>query len=56
MTLHKEVHFEAEICQHLAKHGWLYASGDASLFDRTSGLFLPDVLTSSPPAVPRERK
>lgn len=44
MSLHKEVHFEAEICQHLAAHGWLYADGDASLFDRASGLFLPDLL------------
>jgi type I restriction enzyme R subunit len=44
MTLHKEVHFEAEICQHLAAQGWLYADGDASFFDRASGLFLPDLL------------
>ena len=44
MSLHKEVHFEAEICQHLAAHGWLHAAGDASLYDRTHGLFLPDLL------------
>ena len=25
MSLHKEISFEAEICQHLAEHGWLYA-------------------------------
>lgn len=44
MSLHKEFHFEAEICQHLAAHGWLYAEADAALFDRTHGLFLPDLL------------
>ncbi|WP_022956830.1 type I restriction endonuclease subunit R [Perlucidibaca piscinae] len=44
MTLHKEIHFEAEICAHLSQHGWLYADGDAAHFDRPSGLFLPDLL------------
>lgn len=44
MNLHQEQHFEAEICQHLAAHGWLYAEGDAALFDRTHGLFTPDLL------------
>ena len=44
MSLHKEHHFESEICQHLAAHGWLYADGDAALFDRANGLFLPDLL------------
>lgn len=44
MALHREIHFEAEICAHLAKHGWLYAEGDAALFDRTHGLFLTDLL------------
>lgn len=43
-NLHREHHFEASICQHLAAHGWLYADGDANLFDRTHGLFLPDLL------------
>nr|WP_310734511.1 DEAD/DEAH box helicase family protein [Azohydromonas caseinilytica] len=44
MALHKEVYFEAEICHHLAAHGWLYTDGDSALFDRASGLFLPDLL------------
>ncbi|TIC85190.1 type I restriction endonuclease subunit R [Crenobacter intestini] len=44
MHLHREHHFEAEICAHLGKHGWAYAEGDAALFDRDSGLFLPDLL------------
>lgn len=43
--LHQERHFEAEICEHLSAHGWLYAEGDAEKFDRTHGLFLPDLLT-----------
>jgi type I site-specific restriction-modification system R (restriction) subunit len=43
--LHKERHFEAEICQSLANHGWLHAEGDAALYDRTHALFLPDLLT-----------
>ncbi|WP_373980675.1 DEAD/DEAH box helicase family protein [Achromobacter sp. JD417] len=45
MTLHREVHFESEICAHLAANGWFHDEGDAALFDRASGLFLPDVLT-----------
>ena len=44
MALHHEVHFEAEICQHLAANGWLYAEGHAAHFDRTHGLFPPDLL------------
>jgi type I restriction enzyme R subunit len=44
MSLHQEHHFEAEICQHLAAHGWLHEPGDAALFDRANGLFLPDLL------------
>lgn len=44
MNLHQEHHFEAEICAHLAAHGWLYAEGDAALFDIVCGLFLPDLL------------
>ncbi len=44
MHLHREHHFEAEICAHLAAHGWAYTEGDATLFDRDSGLFLPDLL------------
>ncbi len=44
MALHRESHFESEICKHLAANGWLYAEGDAALFDRTNGLFLPDLL------------
>jgi len=44
MNLHREVHFEQAICDHLAAHGWLYAEGDAEQYDRTHGLYLPDLL------------
>ena len=44
MSLHKEIHFEVEICEHLAAHGWLYADGDAAKYDRTKSLFPDDVL------------
>jgi len=44
MSLHQEHHFESEICTHLAANGWLYEEGDAAKFDRTNGLFMPDLL------------
>lgn len=44
MSLHKEISFETEICEHLAAHGWLYAEGDAAGYDRAQALFPADVL------------
>lgn len=44
MSLHKELSFEIEICEHLAAHGWLYAEGDAAAYDRVRALFPADVL------------
>src|ERR1035437_6521181 len=44
MSLHKEINFETEICQHLAANGWLYAEGDAANYDRAHALFPADVL------------
>ena len=44
MSLHKEISFETEICEHLASHGWLYAENDAANYDRTRALFPADVL------------
>ena len=44
MSLHKEISFELEICQHLAAHGWLYAEGDATGYDRARALFPADLL------------
>ena len=44
LSLHQEHHFESEICQSLATNGWLYAEDDAEHYDRTNGIFLPDLL------------
>lgn len=44
MNLHKEISFEDEICGHLAAHGWHYASGDASLYDRSRAFFPADLI------------
>ncbi|MFZ2628564.1 MAG: type I restriction endonuclease [Rugosibacter sp.] len=44
MSLHKEISFENEICEHLAAHGWLHAAGDAAHYDRARALFPADVL------------
>ena len=44
MSLHQEISFETEICQHLAGHGWLHAEGDATAYDRARALFPADVL------------
>ena len=44
MSLHKEIHFENEICAHLAANGWLYAEGDAASYDRAQALYPADVI------------
>lgn len=44
MSLHKEIHLETEICEHLAANGWLYSQGDATNYDRTRALFPADVI------------
>ncbi|HEY9898248.1 MAG TPA: type I restriction endonuclease [Pantanalinema sp.] len=44
-SLHQEISFETEICDHLAANGWLYAEGDAKAYDRARALFPDDVLT-----------
>lgn len=44
MSVHKEISFEKEICDHLAARGWLYADGDAKEYDRARALFPADVL------------
>ncbi len=45
MSLHKEINFEDEICQHLGSNGWLHADGDAAGYDRARALFPADVLS-----------
>jgi type I restriction enzyme R subunit len=42
--LHKEIRFEVEICEHLAKNDWLHAEGDAANYDRRLALYPADVL------------
>ncbi|RWP12297.1 MAG: type I restriction endonuclease subunit R [Mesorhizobium sp.] len=44
MSLHKEISFEVEVCDHLAANGWLYIEGDAAAYDRTRALFSADVV------------
>lgn len=44
MTIHTEINFEDDICEHLAAHGWFYAEGDACHYDRSRALFPADVV------------
>lgn len=44
MSLHKEISFEAEICDHLAANGWLYTERDAQAYDWSRALFSADVV------------
>jgi hypothetical protein len=44
MSVHKEIDFEVEICEHLANHDWLYGEGDARSYDRERALFPEDVI------------
>ena len=45
MSLHHEVHLEAEICTDLAAAGWRHDAGDAARYDRSQALFVDDVVT-----------
>jgi type I restriction enzyme R subunit len=40
--LHTEIHFEQEICDHLAAQGWLYSPDDTG-YDRDLALYPPDL-------------
>jgi type I restriction enzyme R subunit len=44
MSVHKEIAFEEEICEHLGAHGWIYVEGDSSRYNRARALFPDDVL------------
>ncbi|MCB8820922.1 type I restriction endonuclease subunit R [Microvirga rosea] len=44
MNLYKEISFEAEVCNYLALHGWLYAEGDAASYDRARAQFPADIV------------
>jgi type I restriction enzyme R subunit len=56
MSLHKEINFEVEVCEHLATHGWLYADGDTAHYDRSPALFPADVLAWVQQARPKAWK
>jgi type I restriction enzyme R subunit len=43
MSIHLEVAFEREVCEHLASHGWLYNNGSAAHYDRKLALYPPDL-------------
>jgi type I restriction enzyme R subunit len=44
MSLHTEIKFENEICEHLAANSWCYTAGDASTYDRATALFPDDLV------------
>ena len=44
MSLHKEINFEEELCEHLVAYGWLYAEGEAAAYDRVRALYPADVI------------
>ncbi len=44
MSLHHEVAFEREICEHLAANGWIYEEGSADAYDRQLALYPPDLI------------
>jgi type I restriction enzyme, R subunit len=44
VSLHKEISFEDEVCDHLAAQGWLHADGDAARYDRALALYPADAL------------
>jgi type I restriction enzyme R subunit len=45
MSLHREISFEIEICDHLKNHGWLYDEEDSAEFVRGLCLYPADVLS-----------
>jgi type I restriction enzyme R subunit len=44
-SLHKEIHLEDEICEHVAANGWLYAPGAWATYNRELALFPTDVIS-----------
>ena len=53
MTLHREIAFEVEICEQLAKQGWLYSDGDAANYDAGRALYPQDALAWVKDAYPK---
>ena len=50
---HTEIHFEQDICDHLAAHGWLYSPNDKG-YDRELALFSEDVIAWLSETQPKE--
>ena len=44
MSLHHEIAFEREICEHLGANGWLYEEGSAAAYSRELALFPLDLI------------
>ncbi len=44
MSLHKEIHFEDEVCADLAAAGWLHDTDASTKYDRTQALYVDDVV------------
>jgi type I restriction enzyme R subunit len=44
MSLHHEIAFEREICEHLGANGWLYEEGSAAAYSRELALYPPDLI------------
>jgi type I restriction enzyme, R subunit len=53
MSLHKEIHFEDGICDHLANHGWRYEAAAADRYDRSRALFIEDLIAWVQESQPR---
>ncbi len=52
-ALHTEIHFEQEVCAHLATHGWLYSPDDTG-YDRELALFPEDIVAWLQETQPKE--
>ena len=44
-NLHREIHFENDICNHLGASGWFYSEEDHADYDRKRALFPADVVS-----------
>ncbi len=44
MSLHHEIAFEREICEHLGANGWLHEEGSAAAYSRELALYPPDLI------------
>lgn len=44
MSLHTEINFEDDICNHLGANGWFYELGDAANYDSALALYPADVV------------